>query len=83
MPGFDGSGPAGGGPMTGGARGYCNFGPPMGSIDQGQGVVSALVMAEAEGVSAYVDERKYFNKIKITIIESPPGNVGAGCALGI
>ena len=50
MPGFDGSGPAGGGPMTGGARGYCNFGPPMGSIDQGQGVVSALVMAEAEGI---------------------------------
>ena len=24
MPGFDGSGPAGGGPMTGGGRGYCN-----------------------------------------------------------
>ncbi|MBC2716331.1 MAG: DUF5320 domain-containing protein [Desulfobacteraceae bacterium] len=24
MPGFDGSGPMGGGPMTGGARGYCN-----------------------------------------------------------
>ena len=26
MPGFDGSGPMGGGPMTGGARGYCNPG---------------------------------------------------------
>ena len=24
MPGFDGRGPAGGGPMTGGGRGYCN-----------------------------------------------------------
>ncbi len=24
MPGFDGTGPMGGGPMTGGARGYCN-----------------------------------------------------------
>ena len=24
MPGFDGSGPMGAGPMTGGARGYCN-----------------------------------------------------------
>ncbi len=24
MPGFDGTGPAGGGPMTGGGRGYCN-----------------------------------------------------------
>lgn len=26
MPGFAGSGPAGGGPMTGGGRGYCNSG---------------------------------------------------------
>jgi len=26
MPGFDGSGPAGGGPMTGGGRGYCSAG---------------------------------------------------------
>ncbi len=26
MPGFDGSGPMGAGPMTGGARGYCNPG---------------------------------------------------------
>ena len=26
MPGFDGSGPLGQGPMTGGARGYCNPG---------------------------------------------------------
>ena len=26
MPGFDRSGPMGGGPMTGGARGYCNSG---------------------------------------------------------
>ena len=26
MPGFDGTGPRGAGPMTGGARGYCTFG---------------------------------------------------------
>ncbi|MBN2233094.1 MAG: DUF5320 family protein [Deltaproteobacteria bacterium] len=26
MPGFDGTGPAGGGPMTGGGRGYCGQG---------------------------------------------------------
>ncbi len=31
MPGFDGSGPAGMGPMTGGARGYCNPGVRRGS----------------------------------------------------
>ena len=35
MPGFDGTGPRGDGPMTGGARGYCNpastgFGPAYG-----------------------------------------------------
>ena len=30
MLGFDGSGPAGGGPMTGGARGYCNSGASYG-----------------------------------------------------
>lgn len=35
MPGFDGSGPMGAGPMTGGARGYCNppaagYGRPIG-----------------------------------------------------
>jgi hypothetical protein len=30
MPGFDGSGPAGGGPMTGGGRGYCNAGVSYG-----------------------------------------------------
>jgi len=35
MPGFNGSGPMGGGPMTGGGRGYCDpagagFGRPMG-----------------------------------------------------
>ena len=30
MPGFDGTGPAGGGPMTGWARGYCNSGASYG-----------------------------------------------------
>jgi len=30
MPGFDGTGPAGGGPMTGWARGYCNPGASYG-----------------------------------------------------
>ncbi len=30
MPGFDGSGPAGGGPMTGGGRGYCGTGVSYG-----------------------------------------------------
>jgi hypothetical protein len=31
MPGFDGTGPAGMGPMTGGARGWCNpYGAPYG-----------------------------------------------------
>jgi len=30
MPGFDGSGPAGGGPMTGRGRGRCNFGATYG-----------------------------------------------------
>ena len=30
MPGFDGSGPKGRGPMTGGARGYCNPGASYG-----------------------------------------------------
>ncbi|MFQ6100947.1 MAG: DUF5320 domain-containing protein [Anaerolineae bacterium] len=29
MPGFDGTGPAGMGPMTGGARGWCNPYSPM------------------------------------------------------
>lgn len=29
MPGFDGSGPAGVGPMTGGARGWCNPYSPL------------------------------------------------------
>jgi len=31
MPGFDGTGPAGGGPITGGGRGYCIAGAPYGS----------------------------------------------------
>ena len=30
MPGFDGTGPAGGGPITGGGRGYCNPGASYG-----------------------------------------------------
>jgi len=30
MPGFDGSGPAGSGPMTGGRHGYCNSGTSYG-----------------------------------------------------
>ncbi len=34
MPGFDGTGPGGGGPMTGGGRGYCN---PAGSPGYGYG----------------------------------------------
>lgn len=34
MPGFDGTGPAGAGPMTGGARGYCN---PSGYARYGRG----------------------------------------------
>ena len=33
MPGFDGAGPAGGGPMTGWGRGYCN---PKGSFGFGR-----------------------------------------------
>ena len=33
MPGFDGTGPAGGGPMTGGGQGYCNPGAARGFRD--------------------------------------------------
>ena len=35
MPGFDGTGPWGEGPMTGGARGYCN--PGWGGYGRGYG----------------------------------------------
>jgi len=34
MPGFDGTGPSGRGPMTGGARGWCN---PFSTASQGYG----------------------------------------------
>ena len=37
MPGFDGSGPMGGGPMTGGARGYCNPGAAGSGYRMGYG----------------------------------------------
>ncbi|MBN1851004.1 MAG: DUF5320 domain-containing protein [Deltaproteobacteria bacterium] len=42
MPGFDGTGPWGQGPMTGGARGYCNpagyaYGPPVYGRGYGMG----------------------------------------------
>ena len=43
MPGFDGRGPAGGGPMTGGGRGYCNseasYGPERSWSRRGVGSV--------------------------------------------
>jgi hypothetical protein len=38
MPGFDGTGPAGVGPMTGGARGWCN---PYNSSSAGYGAYRA------------------------------------------
>ncbi len=37
MPGFDGTGPRGAGPMTGGARGYCNADRAVGSANMPRG----------------------------------------------
>ncbi len=37
MPGFDGTGPQGAGPMTGGARGYCNADGAIGSANMPRG----------------------------------------------
>ncbi|MFP4444669.1 MAG: DUF5320 domain-containing protein [Desulfosudaceae bacterium] len=37
MPGFDGSGPQGMGPMTGGARGFCNPASASGAVGYGYG----------------------------------------------
>jgi hypothetical protein len=37
MPGFDGTGPQGAGPMTGGARGYCNTDRAVGSVSMPRG----------------------------------------------
>ena len=37
MPGFDGTGPQGNGPMTGGARGYCNTGYQRNTYVSGRG----------------------------------------------
>ncbi len=37
MPGFDGTGPQGNGPMTGGARGYCNPGYRQSNFAYGRG----------------------------------------------
>ena len=50
MPGFDGTGPAGRGPMTGGGRGYCNpYVPRM----PGVGPVRAPYWGSARAVSPY------------------------------
>jgi hypothetical protein len=51
MPGFDGSGPSGRGPMTGGGRGYCN---PASLKDHSQVVVSALTMVEAGDTGIFI-----------------------------
>ncbi|HOI14098.1 MAG TPA: DUF5320 domain-containing protein [Methanoculleus sp.] len=48
MPGFDGTGPAGAGPMTGGRRGRCV--PPQGETAQGDSATPVLRGAGRGGV---------------------------------
>jgi len=63
MPGFDGTGPRGAGPMTGGARGYCvvPLSIPETELDSLKSQMQAL-RAQLEQIEARIEQLKSTEK---------------------